>query len=380
MIKNSHILGYPIEKWAIFFRMANYSKYIIKINEEKKIETFMHPIALEIDKVLFKVITGQIQIPGIDLSLTSRTEIVTYISNYIEPVTDVRRFNPTVLLLCVLHRLYDEDFKPIELLLGTGTVKEFVVEFYMRMSNNKELDPIRIESEKLLDVMLNPNNTPFRAKNILNRYKEEFKGLISKHYNSLAHDTEHIIDVYSRAIYLNNKYNLQIEFDEIAVASIFHDMFESKDRKNHHQIGHDYIMASIHPMITLGSKDKQKRIAVAILEHRASYTGEYSSSLSELIATADREKPNILEIIKRAYLYQKDTNPNSTHREKIEVVKKHLVEKFGRDGYTTYTHMYLLEHKPELLAMYDTIDKIQSGKLKINIGVLKDKLLVTLKR
>lgn len=379
-MKHSHILGYPIEKWAIFFRLANYSKYVIKVAEEKNIETFMHPIAVEIDKILFKVLTGKMEIPGIDLSLTSRTEIVTYIGEYIEPVTDSRRFNPTILMLCVLYRLYDEDFRPVELLLGSGVVKEFISEFYMRTVNNKELDPIRVESEKLLDIMLNPNNTPFRAKNIFKSYTEEFKDLIDKHYNSLAHGIEHITEVYNRAVYLNNKYNLNISFEEIAVASIFHDMFESKDRKKHHQLGHDYIMASIHPMITLNNKEKQKGIATAVLEHRASHIGEYSSVLSELIATADREKPDIIEIVKRAYLYQVDTNPNSTHKEKIENIKNHLVEKFSRNGYTTYTHMYLLEYKPELLNMYNTIDRIQSGKVKINIGVLKDKLLVTLKR
>lgn len=204
--------------------------------------------------------------------------------------------------------------------------------------------------------------------------------MLEKAYgDSEAHGWKHIDSVMYKAFYLKNKYNIEVATDELVSAVLFHDIFNSIDRDNHHTLASEWVDASIHPMLNK-SKDSRKRIAMAIKEHRASYNEEYYSPLSELLATADREKPILKDILFRMYKHIEDTTPNVSHKEKINIMKKHLREKYSRTGYIQYTNMYMLEHKNDLAIMLDQIDSILANKLVIKVSSLFNKLTIDIKR
>ncbi len=374
------ILNHNIAEWGLFLHLAKVSKYVIQVSKTSGHETFIHPLAEEIDRVITMLLQNEIKIPGIDLSLSSRTEITNFIGSNITPLIITRKTNPPVLLLVMLEILYKLEFKPMITVFGNTYVKDFVNDFVERVLDNSDLEKYYRESYAIVSNIVEPNKETFRDKSLVREYKEEFKDILEKSYNSLAHGMDHVEDVYKKAVYLNVKYNLNIPKDEILIASLFHDIFQNKNRNKHHELAHDWIMSSMHPMITLNDKEKQKRIALAIKEHRASYTGDYSSSLSELIATADRGLPDIIKIISRSYKHQLDKYPDRSHKEMVDNVINHLVEKFSKDGYSKYTYMYTLEYGEELFLLFDIIDKIKDGRVKINIARFKDNIKVTLKR
>ena len=378
--KMKKILNHSIAEWGLFLHLAKVSKYVLNVAKTTGQETFMHPLAEEIDRVITMLLQSELKIPGIDLSLSSRTEITNFIEINITPLIITRKTNPPILLLVMLELLYKAEFKPMITVFGNTYVKDFVIDFVERVLANNSLEKYYRESYAIVSNILEPNKESFRDKALMRDYKEAFKDLLEKSYSSLSHGMDHMEEVYKKAIYLNIKYNLNIAKDEILIVSLFHDIFQDKNRDKHHILAYDWIMSSMHPMITLNDKVKQKRIALAIKEHRASYDGNYSSPLSELLATADREVPDINKIIIRAYKYQLDKYPNRSHKEMITNVVEHLVEKYGRNGYSKYTYIYNLEYVELLLDLFDIIDKIQAGKVVINIARFKDVIKVNLKR
>lgn len=379
-VDSSTILNHDIAEWAMFLHLGKVSKYVIQVSKTSGVETFIHPLAEEIDRVITMLLQGEIKIPGIDLSLSSRNEITEFIDLNITPVITSRKTNPPVLLLVMLEVLYKREFKPMITVFGNTYVKDFVTDFVTRVLENNDLEKYYRESNSIITNILEPKKESFRDKAMMREYKEEFKDLLEASYSTKAHGMDHIEDVYKKAIYLNVKYNLNVPKDEILIVSLFHDIFQNKNRDKHHILAHDWIMSSMHPMITLNDKEKQKRMALAIKEHRASYTGTYSSVLSELIATADREAPNITNIVIRAYKHQLDKYPTRPHKEMVADICKHLVEKFSSTGYSKYTYTYVLEHGEDLAMMYDIIDKIEAGKIVVNIAKFKDTIKVTFKR
>lgn len=374
------ILNHSIAEWGLFLHLAKVSKYVIQVAKTSGHETFMHPLAEEIDRVITMLLHNEIKIPGIDLSLSSRVEITQFINNNITPLILTRKTNPPVLLLVMIEILYKVNFKPMLTVFGVTYVKKFVDEFVSKILDSNTLEVEYRNAHTIITNILEPDKENFRDKALLRTYKTEFKELLDKSYSSLAHGMDHIEEVYKKAIYLNVKYNLNVPKDEIIVAALFHDMFQYKDRAKHHILAYDWIMSSMHPMINLNDKKKQQRVALAVKEHRASYTEKYSSPLSELIATADRGIPDITSIISRSYKHQLDKHPTKTHSDMIVEVKNHLQEKFSKNGYSKYTYIYMLEYAKELATLHDIIDRITSGKVIINIARFKDVIKVTLKR
>ena len=132
------------------------------------------------------------------------------------------------------------------------------------------------------------------TEDLVSELLEELKPILESFYNnSEGHGIKHVTDVMYRALHYNEILNLKLNKREIILASLLHDMYSESNRKTHHILGHDYVMYSLHEVFD--GIDKE-RVAKAILEHRASYTGEYSSLLSELISSADRGEPNLMKV------------------------------------------------------------------------------------
>ena len=203
---------------------------------------------------------------------------------------------------------------------------------------------------------------------IISEVLKELKPILERFYsNSEGHGLKHVADVMYRALHYNEILSLGLNKREIVLASLLHDMYSGTNRKNHHILGHDYVMHSTHKVFDGVNKE---RVAKAILEHRASYTGEYSSLLSELISSADRGEPDLTEIVNRCYISTKEFHPEYTTDETNEAVKKDISEKFARKGYAKYPNIYLQVNKKKLDIFHDEVDEFLKGE---KLVIIEDK-------
>lgn len=181
--------------------------------------------------------------------------------------------------------------------------------------------------------------------------KDECKRLYSQSYenNDDAHKYEHAEDVMEMALYINRKMNWNVCEKQIIISASIHDMF-TDDRKNHHNLGSSYVMNTKDAILDTLSSNEKKYIALAIKEHRGSFTGEYSSLLSECIAAADRGPCDYQIMYNRSLKYHKGDHTK---------VRKHLIDKFSYDGYVKFPLSYQKIFKSELKILRDQIELLK---------------------
>lgn len=364
------INGYPVNLWGLFFHLHTQSKYVLELDKEADSSSFINPLAEEIVNIFGKILSGDVQLSCGEISHNDRVRIADYIGNEISPVIKCRSLSPSLLLLASIETLYLLWFKPIIDVLGESYVKEFIEDFSNRVINLPKTSTAPYQYDdtmKLVDFLVNPYRESMYVINKITKYKEMFKDVLDSSYGKdPAHGMDHIDSVLKKAIRLNYKYNAGCDIDEIIVASLLHDMFSASSREHHHELGYEWVIASRRRYQDVFEDVEVKiRIARAILEHRASYSGDYYSNLSELLATADREDPNLNSIVSRAFKYYKHNNPDANFKEVSTNVLKHLEEKYSRRGYSQYTNMYMLENNKELHNMLDDIDSLMDGTMKL---------------
>ena len=148
----------------------------------------------------------------------------------------------------------------------------------------------------------------------------------------------------------------------IALAAYGHDMFAGTSRVLHHILANDWLRDNIVEkfgnLIPSGVdvNDVIETVASAVVEHRASYNGAYTTALSELLSAADRGVPDITSVIKRSYAYSssKYTDESTIINETI----RHIKAKYGRKGYGRFNNMYIVAYGNELSALRDSADKL----------------------
>lgn len=153
-------------------------------------------------------------------------------------------------------------------------------------------------------------------------------------HNDPAHDVNHLYYVLREAEYLVSL-NDDLTSSQIKclyTAVLLHDIGCRYDRKTHHTISYGI---SFDVLRNFGcgcySKEETMTIAKAVLEHRASGTGEFSSVVSELTALADKGRPDIKKNVTVCVLYRKNVRMPLSIR--IDSVIDHLTKKFGDTGY-----------------------------------------------
>lgn len=177
--------------------------------------------------------------------------------------------------------------------------------------------------------------------------------------NDPAHRQEHFEDVYQAGILITKRLGMYFPPQLIMLAAYFHDMF-AWSRFNHHLMSAKWIETTDYPIITDLSPDHRRLVAEACGEHRASYKGEFSSPFAELINTADRGVPGTAEsLVERSILYTAHHNPDLSPAEVRAMAVQHIKDKFGRNGYTRYTSMYVAAFGPELEKMFGDIDNLK---------------------
>lgn len=181
--------------------------------------------------------------------------------------------------------------------------------------------------------------------------------------NDPAHRIGHVRGVTDLALELNDKFNLGQNRLAIVAAGLTHDLFNN-NRKEHHNLAAEYILHNCIEWLQMFSDKRRSLIAAAVREHRASYKGEYSTLLSELIATADRGAPNYEQTVMRSYGYTLHQIKSTEDVDGAVInllpvaanVCAHLVDKFGVNGYCKYPPLYSLVFKDDLLAYQEKCD------------------------
>lgn len=164
----------------------------------------------------------------------------------------------------------------------------------------------------------------------------------------------------------SNKYYSNI-YDDFILTALFHDCTSSIDRDNHENSGADYFESIAEGIL---DPDRVILISNAIRHHRASYKGELNNFLEEVMSSADRGVPNSLELrITRSYTFniERGLDIESSWNNAI----KHMIEKFGRNGYQKLPDLYKEVFNRELSNLWGLIDKIHS----LDLTSLKDSLL-----
>lgn len=144
-----------------------------------------------------------------------------------------------------------------------------------------------------------------------------------------AHNEEHIRAVVLGADSLCDMEGI-VDRLQIITAALLHDVGCSiKGGRDGHHIYSTHIakgLLSDYPELCTDSMIK------AIIEHRASFTGVRSGITSNIVAAADRGRPNAPVLILRAYLYTKEIN-DVDHDTAVRHALDYNVSKYGSNGY-----------------------------------------------
>ena len=126
--------------------------------------------------------------------------------------------------------------------------------------------------------------------------------------------------------------------DQIYAAIVFHDSGLEKYGREIHEV-HSAEIAKRELKDLFNSKDLFL-IAAAIREHRASFKGTFTSMLSDICSSADRNAPNFEASVARSFLYTSEHHPEFSFGEKCETVAMHLKKKYGSNGYARFPIYY----------------------------------------
>ena len=207
---------------------------------------------------------------------------------------------------------------------------------------------------------------------IIKRLKEEYgKELNTFYKKDSSHGWNHIEDVARNVLEINRKMTLGLNEEHLVLAALFHDIYSDIDRENHHTLAADWFAKFMIKQNKYNATDIME-MSLAIKEHRASYKGEYSNLLSEVLAAADRGAPNLNSSIIRSSKYYLEREPNSDLKTIAENVHKHMLEKFSRTGYMKYNTIYSSFYKKEIHNMYAAIDNLNIDKV-LNILIENEK-------
>lgn len=175
-----------------------------------------------------------------------------------------------------------------------------------------------------------------------------------------AHDWNHVIDVARAAKIISE--SEELPYIPLALAAISHDAYSGIDRKNHHLLSSKMVRQELSNTIHYRWTDE---VALCCEQHRASYTGQYTGVLQEAFASADRgilHYDSISDIVTRSYKYSVSTGVDQ--KTAIEMVAKHMPEKFGHNGYAKWPDMYVRTFKYELERLKDAADSMTVSKVK----------------
>jgi uncharacterized protein len=195
---------------------------------------------------------------------------------------------------------------------------------------------------------------------------ENLKETLYLYYSSEgSHGFNHLDEVYKLALEMNKKLNLELDEREIMIVSYCHDMFSVSNRENH-EIGAESFIINKRNIWFLKDLDNDViiRMAKAVAQHRASYTGEFHSKLAELLNAADRGYLGIEQNIIRSLKYNIERYPNKSVKLLIENVYNHGKDKFSSNGYMRFNDLYRLMFAEEIKIFQNYFDNVTLKEIR----------------
>jgi len=176
-----------------------------------------------------------------------------------------------------------------------------------------------------------------------------------KHYyenGDEAHLINHADDVCSLALEINKEEDEKL----VILASYLHDIFNADNRAVHNELAYEYVLEANDEFLENLKREELKRVAHAVLEHRASFKGEYYSSLSEIISSADRVLLDLNSVVLRSLKFNKGD---------AKKVHEHILDKYGQNGYAKYPKVYQEIFKEQLEQFQNEADKITVEEIEM---------------
>jgi len=173
-------------------------------------------------------------------------------------------------------------------------------------------------------------------------------------HNDPAHQIDHADEVYKNALrYIDNN-NIITDTDVVFFMCYTHDIFAGKNREMHHLLAFEYVRNASDKYLKELSDAQLFLISEAVLKHRASSTMNTRSLYDTILRIADKGVPNLNKIIKRSYEYTRDKVPENQLE---NAVKKHIKEKYSRNGYAFNDSMYVNTYQEELEVFWNEVDE-----------------------
>ena len=185
-------------------------------------------------------------------------------------------------------------------------------------------------------------------KNFKQKVREFYKPFYAN--GDKAHLIDHADDVCELALEINREYSEKL----VILASYLHDIFNATDRKKHNILAFEYVKNRSDKFLKELNNKELELVAHAVLEHRASFKGEFFSKLSAVISSADRGRPDVAQTVIRSMRYN---NANA------QDVYEHMVDKYGSNGYAKYPKVYREIFEKELEEFKKEVDNISVEKI-----------------
>lgn len=175
-------------------------------------------------------------------------------------------------------------------------------------------------------------------------------------FNDAAHQSDHFFDVMDQYTKIIRPYILKninsprfklIKdhpdlLDQVCLSILAHDIF-AYFRQGHEDMAYRFV--KLHAkQFGVENEEHIELLAKAAKEHRASGSGEFTSILSEIVATADKPIPTDVEMIQRSYQFAVGFQ-KQTHEEALAHIASHIKAKFGTEGYAKYPPLWDEIHK-----------------------------------
>lgn len=174
--------------------------------------------------------------------------------------------------------------------------------------------------------------------------------------NDAAHQIKHFDEVEKTALLMNARLKLNQSPMLIMLSAYFHDLF-AWSRHNHHDLAAIWVSTTDHPVIANLDSLERTLLSKACYEHRASYKGNFTSVLSELISSADRGMPKSKDdLFQRSYEYHRSSG--CLHEESVHNAIAHIKDKHGSNGYARYPDLYLKFYGKQIKQIQLEIDKL----------------------
>jgi len=181
----------------------------------------------------------------------------------------------------------------------------------------------------------------------MKNFRKEVRDYYQTYYRDgdKAHLIDHADSVCDLALHINRECDERL----VILASYMHDMFNATNRPIHNELAYEYVLKAEDKFLQKLSPKEILEVAHAVLEHRGCFRGEFYSTLSAIISSADRGLPDLDFIVIRSMKFNK---------EDAHDVVAHIHDKYGKNGYANYPDLYQAMFKEELEVFHKLADEL----------------------